>query len=381
MRLPSTRRQLVLCWLFQTLLLVSVQAQRNQVCSTDEECEDGWTCQADYCIPKTCIDRELGALTLQFDPRSYKDMIFKEAGVTVDMLQDTRKEIKDDDQFSMSPPVQRLMNTIHSHSYELTMIGEVMRACQDGTANSGTDSNEEKVSGSDSQESTEETPEVKARSNPREEQGVRQSIGSFVGSLFQAAFNLFGQGETATTPAPTASPSGSPSASSAPSVSSAPSFAPSVSLAPSETPSANPSIMGVSQRTYLGIHMEGGVFIDYSFSLFSESSNATGANDGNGYQFKRGCIGAEIGGGFEASIVIVITSNQYPHDIVGGSLFVEEDIAVGGAFGWGVGAALTGDAFGSDCPFYLEVTFGGGMGFGLGGALCRTGIVIPRGSS
>lgn len=372
MRLLSTRRQLALCWLFQALLISaqydSVQAQSNQLCSTDKDCDVGWNCQAEHCIPKSCIDRELDALTLQFDPRSYRDMIFKEAGVTIDVLHETRKEIKDDDQFSMSPPVQNLMNAIHSHSYELSMIGEVMRACQDGTANSGIERSEDKVSGSDSQksrdgkseESTEETPEVKARSNPMEGKGVRQSIGSFVGSLFQTALNLFSAAE------------------STPTMSAVPSLAPSTSLAPSLTPSASPSIMGVSQRTYLGIHMEGGVFIDYSFSLFSESSNSTGANDGDGYQFKRGCIGAEIGGGFEASIVIIVTSNQYPHDIVGGSLFVEEDIAVGGAFGWGVGAALTGDAFGSDCPLYLEVTFGGGLGFGLGGALCRTGIVIPR---
>lgn len=148
------------------------------------------------------------------------------------------------------------------------------------------------------------------------------------------------------------------------------SSAPSVSKAPSAVPSAAPS-RALSTRTYLGFHMEGGFLVDGSFSLVNQ-------NDRN---FGRLCLGWEFGVGAEVSLIIMIATNRFANDIIGGSFLVDSDIAVGLALGAGTGVYVTGD-MADDVPMYFETTIGGGLGFGVAGfSICRTARNDPQNSS
>ena len=133
MRLFPPRRQAVLCWVLQTLLLLSVataQLESPQTCESDSDCQAGFSCSNTLCIPKDCVKRELEALGIAFDPREYRDMIFQEAGVTIDDLQLARKNAASDAAFAQDPQVSALMDTVLSHGYELGMIGEIVRECE-----------------------------------------------------------------------------------------------------------------------------------------------------------------------------------------------------------------------------------------------------------
>jgi hypothetical protein len=97
------------------------------------------------------------------------------------------------------------------------------------------------------------------------------------------------------------------------------------------------------------------------------------ASDGS---WRQGCLGAEVGGGGEVSLIVIITQNQRAEDVIGGSLLFEEDIAFGLSFRTAVGFYVTGEQFDSSCPTYLELTIGSGLGFGIGGGVRRTGPVF-----
>lgn len=331
MRFFTARKQLIVCLLFQALLLVTSRPEGFQPeaeCQRDSDCEDGFECtKLNRCLAKDCIARELSVAGQQFDPFAFKNMIWAKAGVTDDFLIQLKRDTSDEE-FAHNPIVQNLMATINDHSYELMALASVVQACENGDT----------------------IPPVFHRQ--LEEKG--NGFSRWVGGLFKNAMGI--SGEQSSTPMPSASPS----------MSAAP-------TAPTTSPSASPSRPVLTQRSYTGLHIEGGFIFDFSYTQFQESGNSTQASP---TQFKRGCFGAEVGAGAEVSIFLMITSNLAVEDVIGGSFLLEQDIGLGAVFGAAAGLYVTGEQWSSSCPMYLEITLGGGCGIGIGSALCRTGVVV-----
>lgn len=326
--LSNIRTQLALCWLLQALLLVSSSTGglfQDRECHQDEDCPTGFECaeSLNRCLAKACIAREVAGAINAFDPVAFKNRVFSQAGVTDDILLNLKRDLDTDQAFVDHPIVTNLMATIQKHSYELAAMAALIQACESGQV----------------------PPQFH-----RELQQRGLGFSSWVGGLF----GLNDEEETSSEiaeqmPAPTAS------------------------SAPSMAPSLKPLIPN-TQRMYCGIHIEGGILFDYAFTLFQESgTNST--DEVETQRFKRGCFGAELGLGSEVSIYIMVTANQLPSDIIGGSFLFEQDIGVGAVIGMAAGLYVTGEQWDSTCPMYLEVTLGGGISIGVGGSLCRTGPV------
>lgn len=312
----------------------------GDTCDESEECSPGLECSylsaestTSRCVTnKACLQREMNDMGTRFDPVAYKRMLLDEAGITESDLWQAREANEDNIAFASSAPVVAFMDTIENHREELTEMSQMMTGCAlNGARQAG----------------------ANAVSTAK---GVTRSTGAFVGDLFSNVLNFFGRGEhhqSTLTATPSSAPSISP--------------APTVSRAPTEIPSSAPSRM-VSGRAYLGFHMEGGLLVDASYSIFS----AGASRSGNKRRFGRACLGFEAGGGGEISLLILVAGNKFANDIIGGSFLFDADVAVGAAMGVAMGLYVSGDMAG-DSPLYIEGTLGSGVGFGVAGfSICRT---------
>lgn len=116
-----------------------------------------------------------------------------------------------------------------------------------------------------------------------------------------------------------------------------------------------------TENVYLGIHIEGGVILDGSFSYFFGVENLP-YTDTSG-DLIRFCGGVEPLAGAEVSFIIGGTPNYSGNNFYAGlTFFLDFDLALGPAVGFAVG-------FGNE-GVMLEGTFGAGAGIGAGVSLC-----------
>lgn len=339
---------LSICWL---ALLVSAVVASSE-CKSDDECLSDDTCVYGRCAATGCMRRELKDFGSLFDGNMYVNGLLQESGVTKqDLLEARRDHWNDDFGFANAIPVRRFTDTIREHADELSQVAEIITYCRSGV----------------------HTRERMLEEGTEGERPLGRGIGLAMGYIFQSVTNIL-NGIAGVTPEGEAQgeqvePSASPSVSAVPSVT--------PSIAPSRIPSASPS-MGptytVAQKTYLGLHLEGGFVFDGSYSLlFPADNTTTGAADPT--QYGRGCLGAGIGGGAELSLIVMNAQLRENNDVLGASVIAEFfEFAFGLALGFGIGVFLEGPATrdGNEAVHY-EVTIGGGFGVELvGGSLCRT---------
>ena len=308
-------------------------------------------------------------------------MLLQEAGITQRDLYDARRKYQDDNRFSQSPPVQAFINVINAHGEELEEVGTILQAC----------ATEDYVVPVVKEAATEEESDVVDTNKP-----LGRGIGQAVGSIFAAIQSIFlgngNKGENGDKvqelmPQITKTPTAVPTMSSVPTVSKSPSSPPSESLVPSTNPTIAPSSIPsaapsnpVTTTLYLGFHMEAGVLLDGSCSIFFPRSNGSKVEydddyeyDDDGFYYKnpenhddrysddrynddryqdnnrpgisdarnlflRSCFGVEAGMGAEISLLILYTDNRDDDDIAGTSFLIEGPfLGLGPAFSFAVG--------------------------------------------
>lgn len=313
------------------------------------------------------MQRELKDLNDSFDAEAYKQGLLKKAGITQNDLFTVWRQHPDPDAFIQSAEVRAFKEVILEHSEELMQVVNVVDECESGEADRRLQEEGEESDGEEGEETK------------------RRGIGRWVGNLFNTVTSVF-QSTGCTPISPSSSPSSAPSdvpsyspSVNAPTVSSRPSYSPSVSIGPSLAPSSEPS-MAFAQKVYLGFHMEGGIIFDAGFTWLFPSPDTTSDPDTN-EEFFRWCLGAELGGGAEMSLIVLVSNLREDCDITGVAFLAEFfEFGFGPHFGFGIGVFTEGIASSDDASaIHYEVTIGGGLGIGLaGGAGCS---IEPEGKS
>jgi hypothetical protein len=78
---------------------------------------------------RDCIGREIVDFNDQFDPVAYRDLIFSEAGVTVEQLKELHKKNKDT--FQETPEYRALIGAVENRKTELQELSQIVEACQE----------------------------------------------------------------------------------------------------------------------------------------------------------------------------------------------------------------------------------------------------------